>query len=312
MNSPKGSNGAGSVEIEDRLGEWRQLLDRCQRKPTRKRVHALRVVTLRLQAELEIDREELPSASHKVQAILEFNKQGEKLRKVLGPLRELDVWIGKLQGLRKSLGEAGDYVPRSTHDCIRQLERFEARLKGRRRPLEKKLIAAIEKRKDDMTDATQELASLIDGQVFDSDANAAGKIRGRFAQVAADFPAFDEENLHEFRKRIKLVRYLAEMHEGDAACTQIAAQMKKLQSAIGEWHDWQALVREIEQGPSKSKDAVELLKTIAAESLESALTICGNMTDRLVSEHAAQNDRGAKSPARVAVASTEARGRKLA
>jgi len=299
MNSASELDRAGKITILDRLGEWRQLVDRWGRKPTRKRLHALRVVTLRLQAELEIDFAELPRASHRVQAILEFNRQGEKLRKVLGPVRELDVWIGKLPGLRASLAQSGDeYVPRSTRECIRQLERFESRLKEKRRTLEKKLIAAIRKRKDTFVEAANEVASLIDGYPADHIPNAAAPIHARFAEIARDFSEFNEENLHEFRKRIKMVRYLAEIHGGDAACAQFAAQMKKLQSAIGEWHDWQDLAREIRHGRAKSKDAAEMLETITAESLKSALSICRHVTDKLIAEGAPLSDPGRKTPAR--------------
>ena len=312
MNLGNRSIEAETTSIHDRLSDWRQLLDRCGRKPTRKRVHALRVVTLRLLAELELDLAELPSASHQAQAILEFNKQGEKLRKALGPVRELDVWIGKLQGLRASHAQSGDYVPRSTRECVRQLERFESRLKERRRPLEKKLIAAIKKREGEFAGAMEEVAAAVDGRVVDSGIHTASRIRDRFAAIARDFPAFNEENLHEFRKRIKMVRYLAEIHQADSGCAQVATQMKKLQSAIGEWHDWQALVREIRRGRSKSEDAAELLETIAAESLESALTTCRHITDKLIGAHAAQSDSGRKAPARVDHDPKEIPDRKLA
>jgi CHAD domain-containing protein len=233
-----------------------------------------------LQAELDIDLAELPRASHEAQAILEFSKQGEKLRKVLGPVRELDVWIGKLQGLLASLARPGDYVPCSTRECMNQIVQFELRLKEKRRRLEKKLIAAIEKRKGSFAAAGD---IVIDGGPK-GDANAARMISAQFAEVVKGFPVLNEENLHEFRKRIKMVRYLAETHHGDTACIQFAAQLKKLQSAIGVWHDWQAIAREVRRGRSKGKDAAELLEAIAAESLEAALTTCRTITDKLLAD----------------------------
>lgn len=284
MNSRKRWNGAGSISAYDRMEVWRQLLDRCERKPTRKRVHALRVVTLRLQAELDTELAELPRASHQAQAILAFSKQGEKLRKALGPVRELDVWIGKLQQLRAGLVEPGEYVPRSTRQCIRQLEQFESRLKGNRRRVEKKLIAAIKRRRDEFAASARDLGADLAGRTVSDGPNAAGNIRARFAEIAKSFAALDEENLHEFRKRIKQVRYIAEIHPSDPACAQIAAQTKKLQSAIGEWHDWQALARKVGRGRSKGNDAAELLEGIAAESLEAALNTCRSITARLMAE----------------------------
>lgn len=311
MNPGSRLNSAGTISIHDRLEKWRQLLDCCEGKPTRKRVHALRVVTLRLQAELTIDLADLPRASHQAQAILEFIRQGEKLRKVLGPVRELDVWIGKLQGLRATLTQSGDYVPRSTRDSVRHLERFESRLKEKRRPLEKRLTGAIKKRKDDFARELEGVSAAVHGRAGDHEITSS-TIRDRFFEIAKDFPAFNEENLHEFRKRIKMVRYLAEMHESDSKCAQIAAQVRKLQSAIGEWHDWQALAREVRHGRSKSADAGELLETVAAESLESALATCRQITDKLISERAAPPAPGRKSPAGVDHSARETSSRKVA
>lgn len=299
MNSGKRVDKPASVTMHERLEEWVKLAGRCGRKPTRKRVHALRVVTLRLQAELEIDLAEIPRASHQAQAILKFNKQGERLRKVLGPVREVDVWIAKLQGLRTSLAETAGYIPRSTHDSVSQIQRFESRLKERRSQLEKKLVAAIEKRKSGIVSAAEEVDAAVDGRVIDGGASAANMIRLRFADVAKDFPALNEENLHEFRKSIKMVRYLAAMHASDRACAQIAAQLKKLQSVIGEWHDWQALALEVPRG-HRMNDAAELLDTLAAEAFESALATSHTITGKLLGEGSAPAESlpGRKPPAR--------------
>lgn len=272
-----------SISMHDRLLEWRRLVDLCGRKPTRKRVHALRVITLRVQAELDLDLAELPHASHQAQAILLFSRQGERLRKVLGPVRELDVWIGKVQRLRESLSESNGYLPKSTRDCIRQIERLETLLKEQRKRSDKKLVSAIGKREDDFNEAAEEVDRTVHLHAHETDAASEKSIRARFTEVAKDFPIFDEENLHDFRKRIKMVRYLAEIHSSDAACAQIAAQMKKLQSVIGEWHDWQALAQDVRE-KHRMKDLAELLETIAAESFETALTTCHSIAHKLAAE----------------------------
>jgi CHAD domain-containing protein len=283
MNSSTQSGSGVSATMRDRLADWCQLLERCGRKATRKRVHALRVVTLRMQAELERDLADLPRASHQGQAILRFGKQAEKLRRALGPVRELDVWIGKLRGLRASLSETGDYVPRSMHDCISGIDRLEDRLTQKRRSAEKKLVAQIEKSGSRLLKASEDVASELSSFVFGAEAGIAEDLAARFHAVRAEFPAFDEVNLHDFRKRIKTVRYLAEIYAGtDRACAQIATQMKKVQSAIGEWHDWQDLGREAHHGRhAKNKALTELLDTISAESFEKALSAVHSVSDRM-------------------------------
>ena len=303
MNSGNRSDGSLASSMRERLEGWRKLVDRCGRKPTRKRVHALRVVTLRLQAELEIDLAELPEASHQAQAILRFNKLGEKLRKVLGPVRELDVWVGKLEGLRGSLTQHAGYIPESAQATTRQIEKLESRFKARRRRFEKRLVAAIDKRKDKFADAARMIDGDVDAHTRDSGPEAIDAIRNRFAEVTKDFPAFNEENLHEFRKRIKMVRYRADMHAAKPAGAQIAAQMKKMSSAIGEWHDWQEIAREAAHAHrGKSKELAEMLDAIAAESLESALATSQSITARLLENQSstieARNVSGRKPPMR--------------
>lgn len=283
VNSPKQPVAIEPATLRDRLSNWQELLDRCRRKPTRKRVHALRVVTLRLQAELERTVSDLPSASHQAQAILNFDKQAEKLRQALGRVRELDVWIGKLRGLRASLTQTAGYVPRSTRDCVRQIEQLEEHLKENRQAAEKKLLAEIARRNNQLAKVGKEAAAAVEDRHGVPDPRAFEMILAQFARVAAEFPALDAENLHEFRKRIKTVRYLAEISAADPACSRLAGQMKKLQSAIGEWHDWDALVREIPQGRRvRNSHLSELLRAIAAETFIEATSTCHSITARLL------------------------------
>jgi CHAD domain-containing protein len=286
MNTGKRLEGAASTTMRDRLAAWRELLDLCGRKATRKRVHALRVVTLRMQAELERDLAELPHASHQAQAILRFSKQAEKLRQALSPVRELDVWIGKLRGLRASLSETGAYVPRSIQESIRGIDRLETRLKKKRSVAEEKLVAAIEKRGRNLVRASEAVVGSLSDNVLGAEPAMAGELVSRFRAVMTEFSTFDEENLHDFRKRIKTVRYLAELYAGaDRACAQVAQQMKKMQSAIGEWHDWQELEREASQGRSaKNKPLGGLLNSVTAEAFESALATVQNISLRILSE----------------------------
>ena len=285
----KAGKSPGSTQpLQDRLSEWAGLLDRCGRKPTRKRIHALRVTTLRLQAELERDAADLPSASHQVQAILQFGRQSARLRQALGRVRELDVWISKLRGLRASLIETPHYVPASTRDCSRQIDRLESRLKEKRRWFEKKLVAEIDKRQAQLTRAAEEAGAAVESGTRTFGLDMFENVLARFAAVAAAFPTLTDENLHDFRKQIKTVRYLAEIVPGDAACARLAAQMQKLQSAIGEWHDWHVLAQDVSRSKrGKRQFLAELLENIAQESLESALETCHVVTVRLLAPTAA-------------------------
>jgi CHAD domain-containing protein len=292
MNLKKQAGKADGTTLHQRVAAWLELLARCGSKPTRKRVHALRVVTLRLQAELERDVSELPRASHQAQAMLQFSKQAEKLRQALGPVREIDVWIGKLHGLRKSLSASEEYVPRSMQECLRGIDRLEDRLQRKRRSAGKKLAAAIEKKKDRFVDAAEKLEATPEDPKLSDPAGIAEELAVDFRRVQAEFSALDEANLHEFRKRVKTVRYLAEMHAGaDRKCARIATQMKKLQGAIGEWHDWQALAFETRHMEHAwSKPLAELLESVSKETFDTALETAHNVTARMFGEGAEKAD----------------------
>jgi CHAD domain-containing protein len=277
---------SGDRELQttgDRLLDWRELVERCGRKPTKKRVHALRVATLRIQAEVEDELSEVPRASHEAQAMVRFGKLAEKLRDALGSVRELDVWIGKLEGLRETLSGSAQYVPRSSRETGRQLERLERRLTKKRERAGTKLVGAIEKRRDDLMAAAHHLEKAASDPVNEGDGEQqAPKLLKEFAGIVAEFPVFDEENLHEFRKRIKKIRYVAEIHSTDSVCGRIAEQMKTAQAAIGEWHDWQVLARIAADGKhAKDADALELLRSLAAEAFETAVATCHGVLQRM-------------------------------
>jgi CHAD domain-containing protein len=282
MNSRNHSKKAGANTINDRFGEWRLVLEKCGRKPARKNVHALRVVTLRLQAEVEQNLAEELLAGVEGKAISRFRRQAEKLRKALGPVRELDVWMDALEGLRTSLSQNAGYVPRSTGDAILGIERLEERLKRKRRGSAKKLMAEIEKRGTDLVAASEEVEAALPEYVGGEGKGMAQEIAARFREMSGEFSHLDAENLHEFRKGIRTVRYLAEAHAaGDAMCAQIAAQMKKMQAAIGEWHDWEALAREVRDRGAKDAALGELLDTVTAESYEAAIAVVDGIRSRL-------------------------------
>jgi CHAD domain-containing protein len=269
------------------LAEWLQLLERCGRKPTRKRVHSLRVVTLRIQAELEHWLSAHRQDVHGVHAVTRWGKHAEKLREALSPVREADVWMGKLAELRQSLMGTATYVPRSTRDCLKQIDHLEARLKRERRAGEKKLQDEIANRRGRM----EKFSRHIESSIENTDAEATGgskQIVAQFAAVAAAFPTLESENLHEFRKSIKTVRYLAEIFAtSDAEAGRQAALLKKMQSAIGEWHDWQELAtkeRDAHGRRSKHAELAEILETLTKESFDKAIDVCHRTTERLLQE----------------------------
>jgi CHAD domain-containing protein len=286
-----GSNGhrrsPRRAQSSDRLDAWKRQLARCGRKPTRKRVHALRVVTLRILAELEYQIGEQGKNGPGILAATRWIKLGERLRQVLSPVREADVWLDKLAALRQSLANTNGYSPRSNKFCIRQIDELEDRLKTKRRQWEKELVTEIASRRDRLEESAQKIqlapvALDLAGGASQGDAGSS-EISEQFGDVVAKFASLDENNLHEFRKQIKKVRYMAEIFAAhDPEAGRQAMSIRKMQSAIGEWHDWQALAKREGHAHGRRAELTELLETLAAESLEKALAVCERVTKNLL------------------------------
>lgn len=305
MNSGSpGSNGhrrtSRRLASHDRLDEWRRLLVQCGHKPTKKLVHALRVVTLRILAQLEYQIGVSGKDSAETAAAMRWIRMGEKLRQTLGPVREADVWLDKLTALRESLSDTNGFSLRSNKDCVRQIRELRDRLKGKRKQWEKKLTAEIESRREKL----EELARQIELEPHETAAEGnagSAQIAEQFAHVIQQFPSLDAGNLHEFRKSIKKVRYMAEIFAAqDPGAGRQASAIRKMQSAIGEWHDWQALAKRESEAHGRREALAELLETLAVEALEKALATCERLTASLLKGteevHRLPNQSPKKSP----------------
>jgi CHAD domain-containing protein len=263
---------------------WRQLLGECGRKPSRRRVHTLRVATLRLQAELEYCLEQPRTPAPAGRAMKRWNKQGDKLRRALQPVREADVYLAKLAGLRVSLAAPEEIQTRCSRRCLGQMEKLERRLQRVRQAAAKKLMAEIEDRRERLIRLSHDMEAALELQM--PLRSGAGAVAGLIASLAVEFPEFGADRLHEFRKRVKKVRYLAELSAGaDPQAARQAVALRQMQVAIGEWHDWQVLAQKAGRalrGRGKGNSLAELLETLTAESLQKALSLCRRLTARLV------------------------------
>lgn len=273
-------------EWQQQLETWRELIAQCARKPSRRRVHALRRLTLRLQAAIEHGLREQGRDSALALAFKKWKKEGKELRRALGPVRDADVFMARLKGLRKSPGAAVGVNLELNGRAAREIDKLEARLKAERRAGAEQLIsvlAAHSKRRDRRSLAMEE--ALAPGLPLNkrSAANAALKA---FAELTREFPALDAENLHAYRKRLKQALYLAELSApADPLATRLAAAFRKIHLAAGEWHDWQTLAsRAARTFPSDGKPGglAVVLDELAQWALKRAIGICRHTAVRFL------------------------------
>ena len=112
-----------------------------------------------------------------------------------------------------------------------------------------------------------------------------------FARLADATPVLDASNLHEFRKSVKKARYVAESSRGDGSSQTVAGALKRIQDAIGAWHDWLCLTEEAQT--ALGDDGAELTSWLAIETdrhFTHALAVTERIRGELLGEWmAAQN-----------------------
>src|SRR5271157_4851250 len=123
---------------------WCAALDRCARKASRKRIHELRVATLRLQATLEFRLREQPLDAKGARAAKIWNKHGKRLRRALEPVREADAHLQKLSSLHEPVPGPDGRKPRCSSSCLLEIEELDSRIKQRRATAAESLQKEIE------------------------------------------------------------------------------------------------------------------------------------------------------------------------
>lgn len=257
-----------------RIDGWRQALQRCSQKPGKKRVHAMRVATLRLQAPLEVWLRERAADDVAVRAGRKWIKQAERLRKLLSAVRDLDVLLDLMSTMQSQDAKGVEARCRAGEACLRELGKLEQRLKRNRAKAKDEFAQAIEKKSSVFDAAGAALRKSFDDPLVGKAINASGALREAITDLVQDAPTLGAETLHDFRKKAKTARYLAEIVERyDPAARRSVALLKRIQAAAGEWHDWEMLAERAEEilKPGKKDELVPLLSVLAARSLESAV-----------------------------------------
>ncbi len=154
-------------------------------------------------------------------------KQLAKVRKRAGRVRDLDVQIEALRGFK--IGRDGE----DKRTLLGALTADRARY-------EKKLVSALDEEK--LGDLRKRLRRAAkDPHLHDTAIQPASKALRMFAQLVRKQGEVTEAVLHQYRLRCKRIRYVAEMAGKDPLAKAVVDQLKAIQDAAGEWHDWDTL-----------------------------------------------------------------------
>lgn len=187
-----------------------------------KSVHSFRTSTRRLQTLVE---EILPEQSRNQTKLVKMLMQ---VRKRAGKVRDVDIQLTMLRSFKMP------QEPRRKTQLMHSL--IDLRDKQ-----EKKLRKSLTK------DAVREARHRLQRSLKDLDVEAARDpllvAREILSRVAKSDGAASAEVVHQYRILGKLARYAAELAAKSPQADELIAQLKRVQDAVGHWHDWLTLTQ---------------------------------------------------------------------
>lgn len=226
----------GLEHVQKALRELGKSLKSLPPNPLPKQVHKLRTAARRVEAIAAA----LPQVEEKESRRLV--KSIEPLRKAAGSLRDMDVLAANLRKLSRD--SSGDSVAHLI-DHVRFVRA------GSAQELRHELARKRKKAKHELEQFAHEAAAAwpSNGSAVHAAASR-GARNGRrrnginpaarhLAHELAEWPPLGEQNIHEFRVKLKELRYILQLDpKADAA---FVAALGSVQRRIGDWHDWQQL-----------------------------------------------------------------------
>jgi CHAD domain-containing protein len=333
MNAPEeyqpdqAAQGEGASPILQYLREvaaaMRGTLDACRKHgeaPKVEAVHHLRTGTRRVEATLEtLAREAGARGLGKAaeEARQRWLRQLKKVRRASGTVRDFDVHRELLADNflpaenanseaapvdvaveKPAAGESGE-TTLERNELTEQARELDAWLKAHRSEAAQALCDTLHDHAERLLDAEQQFMAAIAKR--HSVTRRAHRPAARLAledylRLMDAMPHLDMENLHDFRKGAKKARYVAESDDTNAAAEAIAKAIKRVQDAIGEWHDWDVVRGEARQALHDGGRALEAqLEVRTKRAYERAMRITASMGRRFIGEWQALRPRGARS-----------------
>jgi CHAD domain-containing protein len=193
-----------------------RLLGRIASNPQLKNIHQFRTTARRVETILEV------LVADKDRDQRKLLKQLSKVRRLAGKVRDLDLQIAALRGLKAS---EDPRVKTQVMEVLLELrtqqeEKLVQRLDGRTVcNLRQRLRKAQEYFSDTLLDPQLVLSHMLSGFL-----NHSGTL--------------NEKILHHYRIEGKKIRYIAELVYESPHAQRVVAELKRMQDCLGEWHDW--------------------------------------------------------------------------
>jgi CHAD domain-containing protein len=224
-----------SKVLKSRVNQLRDLLPRAVDGDEKVAIHQARVTTRRLKAAIDLLKPVLPDDPRK-----EFSRALRRLRRMLGPLRDLDVMLDQLQKWR------GRHLPTSAIAWLSERlqderRKLRARLGRKKRRQQFLGVREWDDLQANIATAEAEGPSLLENAAkmqlrsFAFCADQLVQARGSDSSQPSECG-----DVHELRIAGKLLRYTLELteHTGHHVPKDALRSFKKLQESLGKWHDY--------------------------------------------------------------------------
>ncbi len=319
--------GTRSVDASPMLEHLREVaaamrgtLDACRKDgeaPKVEAVHHLRTGTRRVEATLEtLAREAGARGLGKAteEARQRWLRQLKKVRRASGTVRDFDVHRELLaenflpateeaKAGAASLAAANETgtaaMPPVRNELTDQARSLDAWLKSQRSDAAQALCSTLDDHANRLLDVERQfMAAMAKRRSVSHRAHrpAARLALEDYLRLMDAMPLLDKENLHDFRKGAKKARYVAESDDQDPAAEAMAKAIKRVQDAIGEWHDWDVVREEAREALRDDGRLLEAqLDARTQRAYQRALRMTTTMGRRFIGEWQALRPRRAPS-----------------
>jgi CHAD domain-containing protein len=234
-----------------------RMLGQLAKTPAAKTVHGFRTTSRRVETMLEAL---VPEPDRNLKKLL---KSLARLRRRAGRVRNIDVQSELLRGLK--IGGDGDRKKRVLQELAELRARREKKLAaaldgGALRQIRKRLLRATE------------CTAHGPAEAFDPGKAALQE----FTRFAREQATLNQDTLHAYRLQTKHARYVAELAENDERARRVVSELKRMQDAIGEWHDWAQLTARAEGLLANGNEVplISALKNVTRAKYRQALSVC--------------------------------------
>jgi CHAD domain-containing protein len=245
-------------------------------------VHGFRTATRRLQILLE---QLLASQDRNNQKLL---KMLNRIRRRAGKVRDLDIQLAALRSLKVQL------EPRRKTQFMQRL--IELRLQH-----EKRLSKLL--RNNEIREIRRRLKKASKSARLKAGRDPLQVAREILRSVPLPQGPASDEALHQYRVAVKRARYAAEFAAKSPEAAQLVAELKRLQDALGNWHDWTTLTETATEqlGDVNQSSLVAALNNVTRGKLRQAVaalaaTPLGLPGEKKLSSSEVSVSSGAKTP----------------